>query len=315
MRALVTRLRPDGKREKVLVHDWPDAPEPSGNQVRTRTIYSGVANGMERSDLIGGACARPDACLPAPLGCQNVGEVVRCGPEATSLRPGDLVFSSSDHVEFATFPEDWPVVRLRPSVDRRHAALFGMAAVAMRASRLADIRPGERVLVAGAGVTGQAAAQIAALSGGQVTICDIVEPRLEIAREIGAASVTVNTAEVPWEEAFGEVSFDVVMDFAGAPGMENRLLAAAGPRGRLTVTAGRPEVRYDCNLAQSREITIRHSSHFDLSDLQAVHSLTAEGKLRLSPLVQDVVPVDQAPRIYETLRDDPGRLLGTVFVW
>lgn len=315
MRALVTRLRPDGRREKVLVHDWPDAPVPEGNQVRTRTIYSGVTNGTERNDLLGGNYARADDRLPAPRGYQNVGEVIECGPEVTTLRRGDLVFSSSDHLEFATFPEDWLVVRLRPNVDRRDAALFGMAGVAMRTCRHAEVRAGERVLVVGAGVIAQIAAQVAAISGADVTICDIVEPRLEIARQIGAASAIINTAETRWEEAITEEAFDVVMDFAGVPGMEDHLLKAAAPRGRVMLIAGRSEVRYTFNLGQSREITIRQNNHFDLSDLQTVHGLTAEGRLRISPLVQDVVPVDQAPQIYETLRDNPEKLMGTVFVW
>ncbi len=315
MRALVTRLLPDGRREKVLVRDWPDAPPPQGNEVRTRTVYSGVTNGTERNDLIKGNYAHSDDRLPAPWGYQNVGEVVECGPAVTTLRPGDIVYSSSDHLEFATFPEDGLVVRLRPNVDRRHAALFGMASVAMRTCRHADIRPGERVLIVGAGVIGQAAAQIAALMGGEVTICDIVEPRLETAREIGAAREVLNSTDVAPEEVFREESFDVVMDFAGAPGMEDRLIGAAKTRGRVMLIAGRFEVRYSFNPAQMREVTIRHNSHFDRSDLQMVHRLTSDGKLKLGPLVQDVVPVDQAPAIYETLRDEPEKLLGTVFVW
>ncbi|BCW97603.1 MAG: threonine dehydrogenase-like Zn-dependent dehydrogenase [Armatimonadota bacterium] len=315
MRALVTRLRPGGGREKVLVHDWPDAPAPGRNQVRTRTIYSGVANEAEHNDLAGANYARAADQLPGPLGYQNVGEVIESGPEVTTLRRGDLVFSASDHLESATFPEDWLVVRLRPNVDRRDAALFGMAGEAMRTCRQAEIQAGERVLVVGAGVMGQIAAQLAAIGGAEVTICDSVEPCLEIARQIGAASAIINTAETPWDEAIPDEAFEVVLDFSGLPGTEDHLLRAARRRGRVMLIAGRTEVRYTFNLGQSREITIRQNTHFDLSDLQMVHNLTAEGRLRISPLVQDVIPVDQAPQIYETLRDNPERLLGTVFVW
>jgi hypothetical protein len=50
VKALVTRLLPDKRREKVLVHDWVDAPAPGPGQFRTRTVYSGVTNGTERND-------------------------------------------------------------------------------------------------------------------------------------------------------------------------------------------------------------------------------------------------------------------------
>ena len=36
---------------------------------------------------------------------------------------------------------------------------------------------------------------------------------------------------------------------------------------------------------------------------------------QIAPLIRDVVPVNEAKRIYGTLRDSPNNLLGTVFVW
>ena len=37
--------------------------------------------------------------------------------------------------------------------------------------------------------------------------------------------------------------------------------------------------------------------------------------VQIAPLTRDVVPVSEAKRIYDTLRDTPDELLGTVFVW
>ena len=54
MRALVTRLRADGHREKGLVTDWPEFEAPVGNQIKTQTVYTGITNGTERNDLLGG---------------------------------------------------------------------------------------------------------------------------------------------------------------------------------------------------------------------------------------------------------------------
>lgn len=65
MLAMATGLMPDKTREKVLVDNWPDPAGPFANQVKTRTVYTGVTNGAERNDLIGGNYAKPDDKLPA----------------------------------------------------------------------------------------------------------------------------------------------------------------------------------------------------------------------------------------------------------
>jgi hypothetical protein len=43
--------------------------------------------------------------------------------------------------------------------------------------------------------------------------------------------------------------------------------------------------------------------------------LVGRGALRLDALLRDVVPVAQAKGVYDTLRDEPSKLLGTVFDW
>ena len=42
MRTLSIQGLPDKRRQKVLVHDWPEPEGPTGNEVKTETIYSGI---------------------------------------------------------------------------------------------------------------------------------------------------------------------------------------------------------------------------------------------------------------------------------
>jgi 2-desacetyl-2-hydroxyethyl bacteriochlorophyllide A dehydrogenase len=315
MRALVTRLLPDKRREKVLVHDWPEPKGPVKNQVKTRTIYSGITNGTERNDLIAGNYATPDSALPAGWGYQNVGRVLEVGPEVSRLRVGDVLYMSADHMEYAVMPEDGLLIRLPEEADPVHAALFGMASVAMRTCRHADLRMGERFLVVGAGFIGQVAAQIAAVMGARVTICDIDATRLALASGVGAAEEGLDVSGGGWEKQIRNEAFDAVLDVAGVPGMEDKLIAAARRRGRVLFIAGRWKIGYTFNLGQGREITIKQNSHFDLDDLSNLCRLVARGMVRIGPLIQDVVPVAEADRIYSVLRDEPAKLKGTVFVW
>ncbi len=165
MRALVARERPDKQREQVLVEDWPEPDRPTRNEVKTQTIYSGITNGTERNNLVGGNYAVSDERLPAPIGYQNVGRVVETGPDVVELKVGDILYLSVPHQEFAVTPEDGLLVKLPNDVDPQHAALFGMASVAMRTCRNADLRVGERVLIVGLGSVGQLASQVANVMG------------------------------------------------------------------------------------------------------------------------------------------------------
>ena len=315
MRGLVTRLRGDKVREKLLVADWPDPGKPVGNQVRTRTLFSGVTNGTERNDLLGGNYAHRDDELPAGWGYQNVGEVIELGPDVKELKVGDVLYMSQDHMEFCVEPEDGLHIVLPGDIDRRHAALFGMSSVAMRSCRNAGLRMGEAFLIVGAGFIGQMAAQIAAVMGARVTICDVDERRIEIARGIGAAETVFNSSGEGWSTHVPDESFSAILDVAGVPGMEDKLVLAVKRHGRLLLVAGRGKVEYTFNFGQWREINIRQNSHFDNDDLANVCRLVARGLVEIGPLIQDVVPVADAKGIYDTLRDAPAKLLGTVFDW
>ena len=315
MRALVTRIRSDKKREKVLVNDWPAPEGPTRNQVKTRTIYSGITNGTEHNDLVGGNYAHPDDALPAGWGYQHVGRVIETGPDVAEFAVGDLLYINADHKEYVVTREDGLLIKVPDDVDPRQAVLFGMSSVAMRACRHAELRMGERVLIVGQGFIGQMAAQIASVMGARVAVCEVDPRRLELARRIGAAEEAFDVAGNGWEEQVPEGAFDALIDVAGVQGMEDRMIRALKSRGRLLLIAGRFHVHYTFNLGQAREITIRQNTGYDRDDLANLCRLIRRGLVDIAPLLQDTVPVTEARRVYDTLRDTPQELLGTVFLW
>lgn len=308
-------LLSQGKREKRLVDDWPDPGPPGVGEFRTQTVCSGVTNGTERNDLLGGNYATPEEKLPSGWGYQNIGRVTETGPQVQGVRAGDVLYLSADHMEYVLTPEDGLYVKVPEKVDPHHAALFGMGSVAMRTCRNAELRMGERVLVVGAGCIGQFASQVAAAMGARATICDIDTSRLRLARTVGAAEEVVDVSGDGWDEAIDKGGYDAVLDFAGVEGMEDQLLSAAREGGRVLFIAGRDEVNYTFNLVQWHELTIKQNSHFDRDDLANFCRLVERDIVTVAPLIREVVPVAEAKRVYDTLRDNPSRLLGTVFEW
>ena len=209
--------------------------------------------------------------------------MVEVGPEAREFKVGDLLYLSVDHVEYAVRPETGLLIKLPETVDPKHAALFGMSSVAMHTCRNADLRMGERVLVVGAGVIGQVATQIAAAMGARATLCDVDDRRLELAAKIGAAEEIANVAGDGWAEHVPDGAFDAVIDLAGAPGMEDKLIMAARRRGRVLLIAGRPQVSYTFNLGNEQEVVIKQNRHFDNGDLAHLCRLVSRGTVRRPP--------------------------------
>ena len=111
--------------------------------------------------------------------------------------------------------------------------------------------------------------------------------------------------------------YSVLLECAGVdldPLMEGKE-ALLGRFARVALVAGRFRVDYDFLRASMLRISLYQSTHFDRVALEAVTTLAADGALDLNGLVRDIVPIDDAVRVYDTLRDDPMSLGGTVFDW
>ena len=326
MKALVMQLNDNGQREKILIDDWVAPPPIEVDQIRTETLYSGLTNGTERNAMIGGNYSPPDSSLPTSGGYQNVGRVIEVGTDVEDIVIGDIVYSSSDHYQYCNLRphnldnlmphqrHDGLFIKLDNRVDLTHAALFGVASVAMRCCRNADLKVGHHFLVLGAGMVGQMAAQIGSAMGAQVTIVDIDQRRLDISSSTGLIQNVVNVSDDGWRQ-IEDGKFDTVLDVAGVVGIEDRLIKAVKHQGLILFIAGRFKVEYTFNLGQYKEINIKQNSHFDKDDLANLQRLVAEGRLNMATLIQDVVAVASAKQIYDKLRDYPGELLGTVFDW
>ena len=63
------------------------------------------------------------------------------------------------------------------------------------------------------------------------------------------------------------------------------------------------------------EGSIEVSCHFSLDDLKVLLHFIGQGVIWVEPLITHAVSIDEAPKIYETLRDSPADLLGVTFDW
>jgi 2-desacetyl-2-hydroxyethyl bacteriochlorophyllide A dehydrogenase len=303
-----------------------DEPTPTcgAGAILCQSIYTGLTNGTERNVLMGGNYG---GSWPMRCGYQNVGRVLQVSPGVQGYAVGDVVFTANfcQHTQYfaldASKPDDPShlTVKVPSDVDPKHAALMGMAGVAMHDVRRADVGLGDRVLVVGAGAIGQFTAQAARAAGADVTICDLDRRRLDIAAGMGLTTVQI-TGEDGWKALQAGGLFQAVFEDCGGPVLDQIIGSGWGkgllvPRGKAVIIAGRKEVTYNFNAGQSCELTLLHAGHFVREDLLELLRLVRLGTIRVGPILQDVVPYTQAPALYDRLRDNPTSLLGTVFDW
>jgi NADPH:quinone reductase-like Zn-dependent oxidoreductase len=175
------------------------------------------------------------------LGCDIAGTIEAVGPEAKQLRVGDEVFGDLARFGFGGFAEyvcpcEKALARKPPSVTFEVAAASPMAGMtAIQGLRdHAGVRPGHKVLIAGAsGGVGTFAVQVAKLLGAEVTaVCST--GKVDMARALGADHVIDYTQEdfakngQLYDVIFAVNGFRTIWDYRRALAAKGTYLMAGG---------------------------------------------------------------------------------------
>ncbi len=157
------------------------------------------------------------------------------------------------------------------------------------------IRPGETVLVVGAGGgVNTAAIQIATLAGAVVLVVAADAAKAAKARELGADWVVDRSAEPAWNKALwaatGRRGVDVVVDNVGAATWSASLRSLARG-GRLLTVGGTTgyEAPTPINLLFARHLSIIGSTMGTQADFEAAMAQVWAGKLK--PVVDRIYPL------------------------
>lgn len=306
---------------EARLFDLPEPPQPGPTEIVTRTLFSGVTNGTERHSLMADFGSR----FPARSGYQHVSVIEEVGRRVDQFSAGETVFlgNHGGHrgwhlVDLAASNERLRLcLRLPPDLEHEYCALFGIAGVGFRHSRRIRVAAPMRVWVAGLGLIGQSVAQASRALGAHVTVTDVDARRLQIAEQLGAHRVVDISDDSAVESLSEGGPYDRIVDACGAPDLfdfiyEHKLLALYGAIGAL---AGRQPTVFHQTMLHALRASIESSSHFTLEDLGMLRHFCQLGTVNIAPMVTHRVPIDEAPAIYATMRDDPAQLLGVIFDW
>lgn len=294
--------------------------------VLLKTRYSGISNGTERNMMMGGNY-NPAGRFPATwMGYQAVSEVVECGDRIERFSVGDLVATGTSgvHAEFHLATESDLICRLPADYPPEEGAFLSVCAVAYHDVKRAGVTHHDRVLVTGGGPIGLFAMQASRLEGAHTTLLNRGEERARIAEELGADAIIFGNEEEIDRQLQAAGPFSAVIETTGNAQLICRLIGEPSwkegvferrSRARIAMIGGAWEVAYNSNSAQMVELAVVHAQHYDQVDLEAVNRLTYEGRIRIRPIIRDVVPASRAVEIFQRLRDEPRSLLGTVLSW
>jgi NADPH:quinone reductase-like Zn-dependent oxidoreductase len=220
-----------------------DTPVPTGDEVLVR-VRAVSLNASDWETLRGkplyariGGPFRPRHHV---LGSDIAGRVEAVGPDATLFQPGqdvyaDILAHMGGFAQYVCVPER-TLARLPAGMTYEQAAALPQAgAIALQAiQEKGQVRPGQRVLINGAGGgSGSYAVQLAKLRGAEVTGVDNGE-KLEFMRSLGADHVIDYTRQDFTRNGY---AYDLILDLAAhrpAPAYRRAL----APGGRYLYVGG-----------------------------------------------------------------------------
>ena len=288
----------------------------------------------------------PTLKLPLPhiLGSDVAGEIARVGDDVSDLEVDERVVANPGltcgECEYCVRGEDplcvdykilgehvhggyaeYVVVPARNiarlPTDFSFEAASAAPLVFMTAWRLlvtkAHVRPGEEVLILGAGSgVSTAAIQIAKLAGCTVFTTSSSEEKLRKAKALGA-DVLINYKTTPWSKAVWELTgkrgVDVVLDHVGTATFKDSLRSLR--KGGRLVTPGAtsgPMTELDIRYLFWRQLTVMGSTMSTQKEFEDVMKLIFMG--RLKPVVDKVYPLQDARKAHEHL--EKGEQFGKV---
>ncbi|WP_406090557.1 alcohol dehydrogenase catalytic domain-containing protein [Streptomyces sp. NBC_01013] len=316
--------------------EWGDVPDPSVEDagdaiVRVDAVtICGTDLHIVKGDV-------PEVEPGRVLGHEAVGTVVETGGDVRGVRPGDRVLIScisacgrcrfcregrygqcrggggwvlghtidGTQAEYVRVPfADLSVHPLPSSVDSLAAVLLAdIFPTAYEVGILnGAVRPGDTVVVVGAGPIGLAAVVAAGLYSAERTIAvDLAQPRLAAARSLGAEA-TVRADESPEQlvaDLTGGLGADVVIEAVGVPESFEMCTRMVRPGGRVANVGvhGKPAVLHLEDL-WIKDITIT-TGLVDTSSTPMLLRLLAAGRLPTAELVTHRFELGQMEEAYD----------------
>jgi (R,R)-butanediol dehydrogenase/meso-butanediol dehydrogenase/diacetyl reductase len=203
------------------------------------------------------------------------------------------------------------VRRLPDAMSMEEGAMVEPSAVALRAVHLANIQPGDRVLVVGSGIIGLLCAAWARISGAAyVALSELNPVRREKALSYGDVDEVFDAGDPKLQKKLltaTDGGFDKTLECAGPAPAVQSAIGATGYGGTVVLVG----VNYDLvpiytMRVNMREIMIKGSYGYSPEEFDTCIDYIARKALKTDRFVDDIVGLDGVQNAFERLNDPKG---------
>ena len=314
-----------------------EVPRLKADEVLLKSDYSVVSAGTERANLLNlPNTVVAEKGFPFLPGYSGAGRVIAAGKDVTNLKVGDRALINWSGHRSHNVRQANSVLKIEDySIDLLDASFAHIASFPFLGVRKLKIEIGESVMIAGMGILGAFALQIANLSGAvPVIVSDFDPDRRDLALKLGAAA-----AFSPDEENFiekvkettGGNGPNAVVEVTGSSIALQQALEYIAWEGRISLL-GCTRVsdapidfykyvhRRGISLIGAHTFTrAKHESApgrwTEHDDYRTFLKLIAAKKLQIRPLISEIVSPEAASEVYSRLAKETKVPLGIVFDW
>jgi L-iditol 2-dehydrogenase len=207
--------------------------------------------------------------------------------------------------EYVSVPEQI-IVRIPQHISYDIGAMIEPLAVAVHAIRQAEEVKDKSVLVMGAGMIGNLAAQVAKARGAKVMIVGRTQYRLDFAKQFGLDyCINENSEDVSAavSNAFGQGS-DICIECIGVAKSVNDCFAYSKKGGRVVIVGIFGEKQLiDVFSLQDKELVVRGAMMYVRQDFEESVALIEQGQLNLEPLISAHFGLEEFDGAYQYISD------------
>lgn len=203
------------------------------------------------------------------------------------------------------------VIEVSKSVDPAVAALMEPFACVLRGQNALNVKPGEVVLVIGAGPIGVMHVKLARARGaGKVVVSEPIPTRAEQVRQMGA-DIVINPMEQDLQKVLFDLTngrgADVIIVAAPVHSAQETALNLAAIGGRINFFGGlpkdRPTINLDSNQVHYKELVITGTTACSTADCWQAADIVNSGLVDLSDLVSQKFPLINAVEAFAAAED------------
>lgn len=179
----------------------------------------------------------------------------------------------------------------------------------------ANVKPGDKVLVLGAGTIGVLAAVAAKALGAEVYISDVAEKKLDYAlNEFKLDGKLLNESPESFEKQVSDITkgngFDVTIEAVGLPSTFQNCIDAATFGGRVVlIGVGKKNLDFNFTMIQKKELNIFGSRNALKKDFLELIEIVKSGKVDLDKVVTNTYKMEDAARAFEEFDKNAASML------